>query len=239
MPSPRGSPHDARIFKKGDPAHPGDEVPRGFLQVLGGQTLPDGVGTGSGRLELAGWLTDPANPLTARVMVNRIWQHHFGKGLVATPNDFGARGKPPTHPELLDYLAARFVAGRLVDQGDAPPADAVADLPARRRRRLARRLGRPGQRPALAARAPPARRPRRSATPAGRRRRRWTARPGGAFPLPPESEFRYTQHVQFVAPGRSTPRAGPSTRSSSASAAGASWRSSTAPTRTSPRPTAR
>jgi hypothetical protein len=59
-------------------------------------------------LELAQWITDPNNPLTARVMVNRIWQHHFGRGIVDTPNDFGVRGKAPTHPELLDYLGAEF-----------------------------------------------------------------------------------------------------------------------------------
>src|SRR5207244_655649 len=71
--------------------------------------LPAGT-AGSGRLELANWITDTKNPLTARVMVNRIWQNHFGRGLVSTPSDFGKRGKPPTHPELLDYLARQFMA---------------------------------------------------------------------------------------------------------------------------------
>jgi hypothetical protein len=85
-------------------------VPRHFLQVLGGQTLPPDC-KGSGRLQLAQWVTDKSNPLVARVMVNRIWQYHFGDGLVRTPSDFGARGKRPTHPELLDYLATRFVEG--------------------------------------------------------------------------------------------------------------------------------
>ena len=99
---------NAHVQVRGDPKRLGEEVPRGFLQVLGGQTVPR-ESSASGRLELAQWITDPANPLTARVMVNRIWQQHFGRGLVATPNDFGARGQPPSHPELLDFLAARFV----------------------------------------------------------------------------------------------------------------------------------
>ena len=103
-----GEPADARIQIKGDPAKLGPAVPRGFLTVLGGQRLPSDE-TGSGRRALAGWLTDPSNPLTARVLVNRVWQHHFGHGLVRTPNDFGTRGEPPTHPELLDALALRFV----------------------------------------------------------------------------------------------------------------------------------
>ena len=101
-------PANAKIQLRGDPKRLGDEVPRHFPAVLGGQELPKNAAT-SGRLQLAEWLTDPKNPLTARVMVNRIWQHHFGKGIVQTPNDFGKQGRAPTHPELLDFLAARFV----------------------------------------------------------------------------------------------------------------------------------
>jgi hypothetical protein len=104
-----GKPHNARVQQRGDPKSLGDEVPRRFLQVLGGQTVPPDAG--SGRLELARWLTSPKNPLAARVIVNRVWQHHFGQGLVKTPSDFGMRGEPPSHPELLDFLAARIVAG--------------------------------------------------------------------------------------------------------------------------------
>ena len=99
---------NARLHRKGDVRSPGEEVPRGFLTVLGGKTLPPGE-KGSGRRVLADWLTDSKNPLTARVMVNRLWQYHFGRGLVKTPNDFGTRGERPTHPELLDWLATRFV----------------------------------------------------------------------------------------------------------------------------------
>lgn len=105
-----GKPVNARIMVRGEPATPGPEAPRGFLTILGGQKVPDDE-KGSGRLELANWVADAKNPLTARVMVNRIWHWHFGAGLVATPDDFGARGEPPTHPELLDYLASRFMEG--------------------------------------------------------------------------------------------------------------------------------
>ena len=92
-----GTPRDARIQKRGEPLKPGDLVPRRFLEVLGGDALPPGA-AGSGRLELARWLTRPENPLTARVMVNRIWAGHFGIGLVATENDFGTRGSGPRIP---------------------------------------------------------------------------------------------------------------------------------------------
>jgi len=103
-----GTPHNVRIQIRGEPDQLGEEVSRGFLQALGGGPL-SAEAEGSGRLELAQWLTRPDNPLTARVMANRIWQYHFGRGLVKTPNDFGLRGLPPTHPELLDHLAAQFV----------------------------------------------------------------------------------------------------------------------------------
>ncbi|MBX9626476.1 MAG: DUF1553 domain-containing protein, partial [Gemmataceae bacterium] len=105
----RPAPTDARVFRRGNPAAPGAGVPRRFLQVLSGPDRKP-FATGSGRLELAKAITDPANPLTARVMVNRVWMHHFGQGLVRTPSDFGTRAEPPTHPELLDWLTARFVA---------------------------------------------------------------------------------------------------------------------------------
>ncbi len=103
-------PSNAKIQLKGEPERPGAEVPRKFPDVLGGHTLPAEIASqSSGRLQLAQWLTDPKNPLTARVIVNRIWQRHFGKGLVPSTSDFGLRGEAPTHPELLDWLAADFI----------------------------------------------------------------------------------------------------------------------------------
>ncbi len=107
-----GKAKDATIQKRGDPGQAGAMTPRTALAFLpGGATLTIPSGQ-SGRLQLADWITRPdsaAGGLTARVMVNRIWQHHFGRGLVATPSNFGTRGAAPTHPELLDYLAAVFV----------------------------------------------------------------------------------------------------------------------------------
>lgn len=96
-----------RIFQRGNAGRPGAEVPRRFLEVLSaGEPTP--FQHGSGRLELAHAIADSNNPLTARVIVNRVWAHHFGAGLVTTPSDFGTRSDPPSHPELLDYLAATF-----------------------------------------------------------------------------------------------------------------------------------
>jgi len=85
----------------------GKIVPRGFPAILAGPKV--GAISGSGRLQLGQWLAGKENPQTARVMVNRIWQHHFGEGIVRTPNNFGKLGTPPTHPELLDYLAVQFM----------------------------------------------------------------------------------------------------------------------------------
>jgi hypothetical protein len=105
-------PDNAKMLIRGEPKNLGPEIPRRFLDVLGGQALPADE-KGSGRRQLAEWIADRSNPLPARVLVNRIWQHHFGKGIVQTPNDFGVRGAPPTHPELLDYLTRRFLDGGL------------------------------------------------------------------------------------------------------------------------------
>ncbi|MFN8854723.1 MAG: PSD1 and planctomycete cytochrome C domain-containing protein [Planctomycetaceae bacterium] len=101
-------PYNPRIFLRGNPNRGADAVPRRFFEVLSESGQP--FEQGSGRLELARAIASPANPLTARVMANRVWQHHFGNGLVRTPSDFGVRSEPPTHPALLDWLAARFIA---------------------------------------------------------------------------------------------------------------------------------
>lgn len=106
----RPDPVTPRIFLRGNPVTKGEEVPRRFLELVSGEKRGPFQG-GSGRFEMAHAIINPSNPLTARVMVNRVWAHHFGTGLVATPSDFGTRAGLPSHPELLDHLASRFVAG--------------------------------------------------------------------------------------------------------------------------------
>ena len=97
-----------KTYLRGDPNRQGEEAPRRFLKVLShGEQVS--YSNGSGRLELANDIASPDNPLTARVIVNRVWQHHFGRGLVATPSNFGALGDRPSHPELLDTLSVNFM----------------------------------------------------------------------------------------------------------------------------------
>jgi hypothetical protein len=101
------TPVDERVFIRGSPKTLGAEVPRRFLEALAGERIS---ARGSGRLELARRMTDPAaNPFISRVMVNRVWHHLFGRGIVPSVDNFGVLGEMPTHPELLDYLADRFV----------------------------------------------------------------------------------------------------------------------------------
>jgi hypothetical protein len=104
----REVPTTPRVFKRGNPANKGEEVPRQFVEVVAG-TNRQPFAKGSGRFELAQAIIDPRNPLTARVIVNRVWTHHFGAGLVRTPSDFGTRAERPSHPELLDWLTSRFI----------------------------------------------------------------------------------------------------------------------------------
>ncbi len=99
---------DQPLLTRGDPRKPGNPVPRRFLTALGGTAYPD---PGMVRLRLAEEVANSSNPLTARVMANRVWGHLFGRGIVSTPDNFGALGERPSHPELLDYIAQRFVEG--------------------------------------------------------------------------------------------------------------------------------
>ena len=107
------APRETKILLRGVPTAEGDKVTAGFPicvspDVPAVPVVPPGGKSSGQRTAFANWLTSPGNPLTARVIVNRVWQHHFGRGIVRTPNDFGLQGAPPTHPELLDWLASVF-----------------------------------------------------------------------------------------------------------------------------------
>lgn len=104
-----GAVADTSIHLRGSHLTLGESIPRRFPRVLAGDDQPSLPANQSGRFEFAQWLTKPNHPLTARVMANRIWRWHFGKGLVPTVDNFGMNGQPPTHPQLLDWLAVRFV----------------------------------------------------------------------------------------------------------------------------------
>jgi hypothetical protein len=104
-----GDAFDQPVLVRGDPTRPGERVERRYLEAIDGVSGSDPL-PGSGRAVVADLIASPTNPLTARVMVNRVWQWVFGRGLVRTPDDFGRMGEPPTHADLLDFLAARFVA---------------------------------------------------------------------------------------------------------------------------------
>jgi hypothetical protein len=186
-----GKPKNARFQDRGDPEKPGAEVPRRWLSVFGGAEIS--AGSGSGRWDLSEWVA--AHPLTARVMANRIWEWHFGRGLVSSSNDFGARGERPTHPELLDWLAAQFVQNgysvkvmhQLILQtaayqrASAAPATADPDnrwLAHFRRRRLTAEEIRDSL---LAASG------------------QLDLTPGEAHPFPPENTWNFTQHAPFNA----------------------------------------
>ncbi len=110
-----GKEQPTSVLIRGNAGMPGDKVEPGFLSVLTNSppviAKPKQAASSGRRLALARWLTSPDHPLTARVMANRIWKHHFGRGIVATTSDFGHGGTPPTHPQLLDWLAAEFMAG--------------------------------------------------------------------------------------------------------------------------------
>jgi hypothetical protein len=107
--SEAGTIANTKLRIRGEPDELGREIPRGFLTIASLEQNPELSTRSSGRVQLADWITRPSNPLTARVAVNRVWQHLFGRGIVTTVNNFGANGTRPTHPLLLDHLATQFV----------------------------------------------------------------------------------------------------------------------------------
>lgn len=191
-----GEPGDVPLQERGDPEKPGALVPRRWIEILGGEPVTaDG---GSGRRQLAEWIV--SSPLATRVVVNRLWQWHFGAGLVRTPNDFGSRGEAPTHPELLEWLSGRFEAEggslkafhRLVMdsaayQRAALPPGGVEGLARDPDNRL---LGR------FAPRRLTAEEIRDSLLVAAGT---LDASPAEGHPFPPESTWGFTQHGPFVA----------------------------------------
>ncbi len=105
-------PGPTHLLVRGDPTRKGPQVVPASIATVGPRlVLEPAAPESTRRAGLARWLADPANPLPARVMVNRVWHYHFGRGIVATPGDFGFNGAPPSHPELLDWLASAYVAG--------------------------------------------------------------------------------------------------------------------------------
>ncbi len=151
------------MLERGNVHAPGAKVEPAFPGILAREQLElpavaASAATCGRRLALARWIASPTNPLTARVMANRVWQHHFGRGIVRSPNNFGALGTPPTHPELLDWLADRLVAEgwrlkplhRLIMLSSAYQMSSRADEPGRR--------GRSDQRSVFALRHAPAQR---------------------------------------------------------------------------------
>ena len=182
---------NARLHERGDPEKLGAEIPRRWLSVFGGHPLP--AGTGSGRRELADWVA--THPLLARVLVNRVWEWHFGRGLVRTSNDFGSRGERPSHPELLEQLGAGFAR------------DGFRLKPLHRRILLSQAWQR--------ASAPPGASDPENRWLAHFNRRRLTAEElrdsllsisgqldlsaGEAHPFPPEATWGFSQHAPFTA----------------------------------------
>jgi len=192
-----GKVDDAAVQRKGDPAQVGDIVPRHFPGVMGGQELPE-TDRSSGRRQLADWIVDRGNPLTARVLANRLWLYHFGKGLVSTPNDFGRQGKTPSHPELLDWLATRLmesgwsikalhrtiVLSHVYQLASQPSEAALAKDPGNELLSAfpCRRLDAEAIRDTLLALGG-----------------NLDATQGGPHPFPPQSEWKFTQHNPFKA----------------------------------------